>query len=349
MKNVLDGFFSAVQVTTSGFSPPHGLECGLQLSDTAISGYKLRVHNVLVTGGTGFIGSRLVSVLNDRGQSVSILGRDAGRIHRVFGGNARGIAWNPLESGSWTSELGVQNAVVHLAGEPAVGRRYSDALKQKVRDSRVKSTRRLVDALGLADSKPEVLICASAVGFYGSAPDGVQMDESSPAGNDFLAEVCHEWESAALRAELFGIRVVLARFGVVLGAGGGALSNLLPLFRFGLGGRLGSGDQPFSWISLQDAVAAIVFCLEHENIRGPVNVVSPNCVTNRQFTRDLANSVQRPALMRAPAWALRLVLGEGAYTLLEGQRAVPTVLTREGFEFRYPDLNLALAAAIAHM
>jgi uncharacterized protein (TIGR01777 family) len=243
--------------------------------------------------------------------------------------------------------MGGQNAVIHLAGETAVGRRYSDTMKQKIRDSRVKSTRRLVDALGLSDSRPEVLICASAVGFYGSAPDGVQMDEDSPAGNDFLAEVCHEWESAALRAELFGVRVVLVRLGVVLGAGGGALSNLLPPFRLGLGGRLGSGDQPFSWISLHDAVAAIIFCLEHENIRGPVNVVSPNCVTNRQFTRELADSLQRPALLRAPAWALRLALGEGADALLEGQRVVPRVLTREGFEFRYPDLNLALAAAIA--
>lgn len=329
------------------FLRPGSLDLGPRLSVRVISGYKLRVQNVLVTGGTGFIGSRLVSALMDRGKSVSVLGRDAGRISLAFGGNARGIPWNPLESGSWTTEMGAQDAVIHLAGEPAVGRRFSDTLKQKVRDSRVKSTRRLVDAIGLADSKPGVLICASAVGFYGSSSGGVQMDENSPAGNDFLAEVCHEWESAALRAELYGVRVVLARLAVVLGAGGGALSALLPAFRLGLGGRIGSGDQPFSWISLHDAVAALVFCMDHENIRGPVNFASPNSVTNRQFTQDLADAVHRPALLRAPAWALRLALGDGADTLLEGQRVVPTVLTREGFEFRYPDLNLALAAAIA--
>ena len=303
--------------------------------------------NVLVTGGTGFLGLNLVKALNDKGHFVSVIGRDTNRIQSLFGGSVRSIQWNPLESGTWTSEMGRHSVVVHLAGEPAVGRRLNEALRRSIRNSRVRSTRRIVDAMGQSETKPEVFLCASAVGYYGDAGPGGPVDESSPLGSGFLAELCHEWESAALQAEFFGVRVVLLRFGIVLGANGGALGRLLPLFRLGLGGRLGRGQQPMPWVSMDDAVAAIQFCATNSAVRGPVNVVSPNVVTNARFTRELSSALQRPALLNVPAIALKLALGDGAAPLLEGREVRPAVLMREGFEFKYPDLNLALASAIA--
>ena len=305
------------------------------------------MKTILVTGGTGFIGKRLVASLLRDGRSVTVFGRDVGRIKSCFGGNARAIPWNFLESGPWTAALTQQNAVIHLAGEPAVGRRLTDSLKRQIRDSRVKSTRRLVDAIGQAPTKPRVLVCASAVGIYGSNPLDESLDETAEAGHDFMAEVCREWESAASKADLFGVRVVMARLGVVLGAGGGILASLMPLFRFGLGGRIATGTQPMPWVSLDDAVNALIFCMDRESVRGPVNVVSPNSVSNQQFTMDLAESLRKIAILRIPAIALRLAFGDGADFILGGQRVSPAVLQREGFEFRYPELKLALAAAIA--
>lgn len=318
--------------------------------------------NVLVTGGTGFIGAKVVTALNDEGHFVSVMGRDAARIQARFGGSVRSVQWDPLESGNWTAELARHSVIVHLAGEPAVGRRMNDGLRRSIRNSRVRSTRRIVDAIGQAETKPETLICASAVGFYGSHGVGVRgpnperydnytpqaLDESSPAGSDFLAELCHEWEAAARRAELFGVRVVLLRFGVVIGENGGVLGRLLPLFRLGLGGRIGSGRQPMPWVAIDDVVGAIEFCMSHSTLQGPINVVSPTPVSNARFTEELAKAVHRPALLQVPAFALRLALGDdGARALLEGQNVAPAVLQREGYEFRYPDLSLALAASIA--
>jgi hypothetical protein len=340
-------FAAASRERHKDFLPAGGPLWGLTLSVTAFSGYKLRVDNILVTGGTGFIGKRLVSTLLDSGRTVTVFGRDAGRIRLEFGGKARCIPWNFLESGTWTQELSGRDAIIHLAGEPAVGRRLTDTLKRKIRDSRVKSTRRLVDAIGQTSIKPKVLICASGVGVYGNRPSGGPLDETSPLGDDFMAEVCHEWESAAVRAELFGVRVVMARLGIVLGGRGGLIERLLPLFRTGFGGRLGSGQQPMSWISLDDVVSALLFCAERESVRGPVNVVAPNWVSNGQFTRALADAVQRSALLRVPEFALKLAFGEGAEVVLGGQQVTPALLLREGFEFRYPELPLALAAAIA--
>ncbi len=305
------------------------------------------MKRVLVTGGTGFIGRRLVSRLLSDGHAVTIVGRDAGKIRAIFGGNAQAIPWEFLHSGEFSHQMGEHDAVIHLAGEPAAGRRLTDTARREIRDSRVKTTRRLVDAMGQSPSKPKVLVCASAIGFYGVLPGAEALDESAPGGTDFLAEVCHEWESAAEKADLFGVRVVRARLGVVLGATGGMLAKLKPLFQLGLGGKISTGEQPMSWVALDDVVSALIFCMNREAVKGPVNVVSPRAVNNETFTRELAESLQRMALFRVPALALRLAYGDGADIVLGGQRVQPAVLLREGFEFRYPELKLALAGAMA--
>ena len=303
--------------------------------------------NVLVTGGTGFIGSRLVTALNEQGHFVSVMGRDERRIRERFGGAVRCLQWDPLESGNWTTEMGRHSVIIHLAGEPAVGRRLNEGVRQLVRNSRVRSTRRIVDAIGQAEHKPETLLCASAVGFYGAHSEGAPLNESSPGGKGFLAELCHEWEEAAMRAELFGVRVVLLRFGIAIGENGGVLARLLPLFKLGFGGRIGNGRQPMPWIAIDDVVGAIQCCMSHQTLRGPVNLVSPTPASNAQFTHELASVVHRPALLQVPAFALRLALGDGANTLLEGQNVEPAALLRENYEFKYPNLNQALTAAVA--
>lgn len=304
--------------------------------------------NVLVTGGTGFIGSNLVSALSTRDFSITVLGRDPSKIRARLGNRTRAVKWDPSESGDWTAEINRHDVIVHLAGEPAVGRRLDDGTRRAVRNSRVRSTRRIVDAIGQAENKPRVLLCASAVGYYGTENRaGGDVDESAPVGEGFLAQLCGEWESAAQRAELFGVRVVFLRFGVVLDAQGGALGRLLPIFRLGFGGRLGDGDQPMPWIAMDDAVEATIMCIERSSVAGPVNLVSPEIRTNAQFTQTLASLLHRPAILPVPSAALRLALGEGAEALLRGARVVPGVLAREGYNFRYPDLRLALAAALA--
>jgi len=304
-------------------------------------------RSILVTGGTGFIGSALVRALLGRGDRVTVLGRDAGRIRLMFEGAAEAIPWQPNQPGPWVDALSSADAVVHLAGEQAVGRRYTPGTKVRIRESRVKSTRHLVEAMGQASPRPQALVCASAVGYYGSKSPGALVDESSPVGSGFLAELCHEWESAAVEAEALGLRVVRARLGAVLGPGGGALAPLARLFRLGLGGAIGNGRQMMSFIHLNDAVKALLRLIDDASLSGPVNLTTAHAVDNATFTACLARVLHRPALARVPSWALRLVYGEGADALLGGQRAVPRVLERARFEWEYPEIDQALRACFA--
>ena len=235
--------------------------------------------------------------------------------------------------------LGSCDGLVHLGGEP-VAQRWTPAAKKRIHDSRVEGTRRLVDALARLSRRPRVLVCASAVGYYGSRGDET-LTELSPPGSDFLARVVMDWEDAAQSAEQLGIRVVRLRFGMVLGAGG-ALAKLLPLFRWGLGGRLGSGQQWMAWIHLQDAVNLILFALDFSAIRGPINATAPHPVTNDEFTGRLAIALHRPAILPVPRFALRIALGEMSEMLLASQRVLPSVAKSAGFPFQYPDLHAAL-------
>ncbi|MBN1514227.1 MAG: TIGR01777 family oxidoreductase [Phycisphaerae bacterium] len=284
--------------------------------------------HVLISGSTGLIGSALVRSLQADGHAIS-------RLSRTGGG-----------AGMFdTAAVPACDAVVHLAGEPVAGR-WTAAKKAAIRDSRVGGTRSLCDALARLETRPRVLACASAVGFYGDRGDEV-LTEESPAGTGFLADVVREWEAAARPAVEAGIRAVLLRFGVVLSQAGGALAKMLTPFRMGLGGKIGSGRQYVSWISLDDTVRAIRFALDTESLCGPVNVTAPNAVTNADFARVLARRLGRPSLMPTPAFAVRAVFGEAAdELLLASTRVQPARLLEDGFAFQHPTLEKALDAAL---
>jgi uncharacterized protein len=276
--------------------------------------------NVAITGASGMIGKRLRQRIVEAGQMALPISRMAG-------------------DSAMTEILASADAVVHLAGEP-VAQRWTEAAKKRIHDSRVEGTRQLVSALSAQSHRPSVLVCASAVGYYGSRGDQILTETSTP-GTDFLARVVVNWEEAAQLAEPLGIRVVRLRFGMVLG-NGGALAKMLPAFRFGLGGRLGSGHQWMAWIHLEDAVNLILFALNYAAIRGAVNATAPHPVTNEEFTGRLALELHRPAIMPVPVFALKLAFGEMSEMVLASQRVLPTVAKSAGFRFQYPDLHAAL-------
>jgi hypothetical protein len=236
------------------------------------------------------------------------------------------------------------DAIVHLAGEP-VAQRWTGEVKKRIYNSRVDGTRKLVSAMGDLQNKPAVLITASAVGYYGDRGDEVLMEDSAP-GKDFLAQLCVNWEEEATRALEFGVRVVRIRIGIVLGRDGGALKQMLTPFRLGIGGRLGNGCQWMPWIHVDDLLGLFVFAAENASIQGPLNGSSPEPVTNAEFTRRLAQALHRPAMLRVPKFALKLVLGEIADFALASSKVVPDAPTRSGFKFAFPELGEALKALL---
>ena len=299
---------------------------------------------VVVTGGSGFIGSALIDRLLARGDSVTAFTRrvtsDLKKADRL-----RWAAWDPMREGDWQREVEGHDAVVHLAGASAVGRRYTEAVRREIMDSRVVPARLLAEAMGKvtsASQRPRVFVCASGVGFYGPRGDE-ELDEYAPAGRDFLAQVCVEWEEAARSADRFGVRVVSTRIGFVLGKNGGALAKLVPIFKAFAGGKIGDGKQWVPWIHLEDVAGAMVYSLGEPSLIGAVNVVAPNPVTNAEFSRALGKALKRPALLPAPAFALKALYGEGAEPILTGQRAVPSALVSHGYPFRFVELPAALS------
>lgn len=298
---------------------------------------------VVLSGATGLVGSAVLQSLRGQGVSCVALVRDARHVDAVGPGSA--IPWDPyhFQFREDMRRLNGVRAAIHLSGDNLSHGRWTKAKKQRILESRVRTTRSLVELLSRLDTPPEVLICASAVGFYGDRGAEI-LPESSTPGEGFLPQVCLAWEAAADEAAAFGIRVVHARFGVLLAANGGALAQMLPLFRAGVGGRLGNGRQYMSWMHLEDVARAMGHCLQHAEIAGPVNFVTPEPVTNAEFTRALAHQLRRPAVIPAPALALRLALGEMAdAALLSSTRAVPMVLERHGFTYQHPELAGALA------
>lgn len=298
--------------------------------------------NITVAGATGFIGNRLVRALLEAGHGVSALGR---KRSEALPPAVRFSEWRSMETEPSSESVSAADAVVYLAGEP-VAQRWTSEVKQRIRSSRVDGTHNLIQALAKQSRKPEVLVCASAIGYYGSRGDEVLTEASTPGG-DFLAQIVVDWEKAAQEAESLGIRVVMLRFGVILGKDGGALQKMLPAFRFGVGGRLASGQQWMSWIHVGDVVSLIRFALESRALRGPANATSPQPVTNSEFTRELAVALHRPAVFPVPRLALNLLFGEMAEVVLASQRVVPQAALSAGFRFEYPELREALARLLS--
>lgn len=292
---------------------------------------------VLVSGSSGLIGNALLPALQSSGREVSRLVRGTSGLGR--------IEWDPAQPLAPDSISGF-DAVVHLAGESIVSR-WTEAKKRRIRESRVKGTRHLAEALAQAPRRPQVLISASAIGYYGDRGEEA-LREDSPSGDGFLPEVCREWEAAAQPAVSAGIRTAHLRTGVVLSPSGGALKAMLPPFRMGLGGKVGSGRQWMSWIDLHDMIGAILHLIADDSIRGPVNMVSPSPVRNAEFTKTLASVLSRPAIFPMPAFAARLVFGQmGDELLLASQRVEPAELMASGYVYQKPDLRKALEAILS--
>jgi len=299
---------------------------------------------IAVTGGTGFVGKRLVEALLARGDQVLVLTRSPAKAEAQFGAREGLLfqAWDASrEPASWVTG---RDAIVHLAGEGVFDARWSEARKKALVDSRVVGTKAIAEAIRGTAQKPKVWLSCSAIGYYGAYTDGVPRTETAAPGQDFLADLAQQWERAADGALGQGVRVVHPRIGLVLGAAGGALGKMLPPFRAGVGGPLGSGKQAFPWIHLDDLVAALLFLLDTDGIEGPVNLVAPATDTMGSFTKALGRALHRPAFLPVPGFALALALGsERARALLTGVPVVPAKLQEFQFRFRFPGVDAALA------
>jgi uncharacterized protein (TIGR01777 family) len=290
---------------------------------------------VTVTGASGLIGRPLVAALEARGDEVTTLSRDP----------ARGVAWDPLGEPAPAEALSGRDAVVHLAAEN-IAQRWSDRAKRLIRESRVVGTENLLAGIAAAPEPPAALICASAVGYYGDRGDETLGEDSAP-GEDWVARVCVDWERAAAAGAGLGLRVCMLRTGVVLAADGGALAKMLPAFRAGVGGPVAGGRQYMSWIALEDVVGLYLAAAADARFDGPVNATAPTPVTNAEFSKALGRALHRPALAPVPKAAVRLLFGEMSQIVIGGQRVLPRRAAEHGYDFRLPELDGALAAALA--
>jgi uncharacterized protein (TIGR01777 family) len=298
---------------------------------------------IIVTGASGLVGSSLVPTLIGRGHEVTQLVR---RASKGVTAGVREVEWHPERGEIDAGALEGHDAAVHLAGENIAGGRWTDERKRRIRDSRVQGTRLLSETLASLNTRPRVLVSASAIGYYGDRGDEVLTEESA-AGAGFLPEVCREWEEATGPASAAGIRTVALRFGLILSAEGGALAKMLPPFKLGVGGNVGSGRQFYSWVSLADVIDVIHFALANEQLSGAVNVVAPEAVTNAEFTKTLGRVLSRPTFFPAPAFGLRLAFGEMADALLlASTRVEPERLRTAGYTFKHPQLEGALRNAL---
>lgn len=288
--------------------------------------------NVLVTGGTGFVGNILVNLLCARGDRVTVLTRDPGRTRSA----RAGVAY-----AAWPVDVSKFDAVVNLAGAGVLDRRWNDAYKAELRASRVELTRRLVEAMAASPRRPRVLVSASAVGYYGDRGEEL-LPETAPPGDGFLGQLCVDWEAEAQKAAAHGVRVATVRIGLVLGSHGGALKQMTPIFKLGLGGPFGLGRAWFPWIHVNDLCGLMIHALANESVSGPLNGTAPGIVRNREYARTFGRVLSRPAFLPVPPIALRVVLGEVASVLTASQRTVPERTLASGFQFRFPELEPAL-------
>ena len=299
---------------------------------------------ILITGSSGLVGTELVRALAREGHTACCLVRPQSKAKSEVPGGFK-VSWDPTAGELGEATVGA-DAAVNLAGASIADGRWTAERKALLRASRIDTTQALVNAVAKMNVRPKVLVSASAIGVYGDRGDEL-LTEEGRAGTDFLAGLAKEWEAEALKAEALGIRVVLARFGIILAREGGALPKMMMPFKFGAGGRIGNGKQWMSWVTLEDVIGILKFALQNSSVRGAVNVVAPGAVQNAEFTKVLAKTMHRPALFPAPAFGLRIALGEMADALLlSSQRVVPQRLQQLGYSFLFPDLPRALSAVL---
>lgn len=301
--------------------------------------------NIVMTGGTGFIGRALSASLLHQGHRVTVLTRRKAEASKLLGPAVPAVEWSGKEGGSWEQSLGAADAVINLAGAPIADARWTEARKRLLTDSRVLTTRLLVAAMARSDSKPKTLISASGIGYYGACDDRV-LEEGSARGEGFLADLCLAWEAEALRAAEFGTRTVILRTGMVLGEDGGALPRMLLPFRLFVGGPIMPGTQWVSWIHRRDHIRLIAWALEAPAVSGPVNAVAPIPVTMNQFCQTLGSVLQRPSWLPVPEFALKAAFGELGSLMTTGQRVKPERALSNGYTFLYPSLEPALRAIL---
>lgn len=296
---------------------------------------------VLVTGATGFVGRRIVKQLLENNFEVVIVTRNIAKAVLVLGSKCKYFQWSD------TTELPPMEAfegvtgVINLLGENLADKKWTDEQKKLIHDSRILGTAKLIEAIGSLSEKPKVLVSTSAVGIYGSR-SSEDLDESATTGNDFLAQVCKDWETEANKAKNLGLRVAIIRVGVVLGEKGGALKKMLPIFKLGLGGKMGTGNQYMSWIHVEDLASMYVEAVKDSSIEGVYNGTAPYPATNAEFSRALGKVLKRPALAPAPAFAIKTLLGEMSVVVLEGQKVLPVKFKAKKFRYRYPTLEMTL-------
>lgn len=299
---------------------------------------------VAITGATGFVGSRLVECLQAKGHQPLILTRNSTTAARIYP-NLEIVTYTPKKSGNWQQAIAGCDGVVNLAGAPIAENRWTTESKQEILDSRKLGTQKIVEAIAMANPRPAVLVNASAIGYYGTS-ETATFDETSPAGRDFLAKVCQEWEAEAEKVEAAGVRLVILRLGIVLGDGG-ALAKMIPPFKLFAGGPIGTGRQWFSWIHRDDLVNLIIEALINQEFEGTLNATAPKPVLMSELSQTLGDVLNRPSWLPVPSFALEALLGEGAQVVLEGQQVLPTKTTSYGFEYQYPKLKPALAQILA--
>jgi uncharacterized protein (TIGR01777 family) len=298
---------------------------------------------ILITGGTGFVGTQLRSRLIQDGNEVTILTRSKKGSDKDPSGVSY-LEGDPTKKGPWQDTIKEHDVVINLAGA-SIFSKWTKEHKKAIRESRISTTQNIVEGIPPNSERPLTLFSTSAVGYYGFCGDEERV-EDSPPGNDFLARIAVEWEREALKAKNRGARIVITRFGIVMGEKGGALSQMIPLFKKYIGGPIGSGKQWFSWVHIKDLAEAFAFLLKHPEISGPVNVCSPNPVRNKDLATALGKALHRPSFFTAPGFMVKLVLGEFGSVILEGQRVIPRKLLDHGFAFQYPDIGIALKSIV---
>jgi len=295
---------------------------------------------IAVTGATGFVGRALVQQLIAEKEQVLVLTRNPDKAKRIWPSGVEIVGYSMTTGGEWQRQISGCNGVVNLAGAPIAEERWTAERKQILRDSRILGTEKIVEAIAAADPKPQVLVNTSAIGYYGTS-ETAEFDETSPAGDDFLAQLCVEWEQSAQAVSQHGVRSVILRFGIVMGDGG-AIAKMIPPFKMFAGGPIGSGQQWFSWIHIDDLVTLILFALRQSQMQGTFNATAPNPVRMNDLASIMGNILNRPSWLPVPSFVLDALLGDGAQVVLEGQKVLPKKTLDSGFEFQHPNPKEAL-------